>query len=121
MVLGIGIDIIEISRIQKSLERLGDKFIESVLHVDELKFFSSIKSKKRKLEFLAGRFTAKEAYMKAVGEGMKVGFTNICILNQELGKPEVFVPELPNNHRAHVTISHSENYAVSQVLIEENN
>ncbi|ASA97355.1 MULTISPECIES: holo-ACP synthase [Anoxybacillus] len=116
MIVGIGIDIVELSRIAHLLER-QPKFIERVLTENErMRFFEL--SSKRKIEFVAGRFAAKEAYAKALGTGIgtHVSFRDIEINNDENGKPYIISPSI--DERVHVSISHSEHYAVAQVIIE---
>ncbi|MEH6908225.1 holo-ACP synthase [Neobacillus drentensis] len=115
MIKGIGIDIIELSRIQNILER-QKKFIDRVLTPNERMKFEDL-SARRKVEFLAGRFAAKEAYSKANGTGIgeELSFLDIEIENDSSGKPFFAKPE----RRAHLSISHSREYAVAHVVIEE--
>lgn len=116
MIKGIGIDIIELSRIKDILTR-QQKFVDRVLTPYEQKKFVEL-SAARKVEFLAGRFAAKEAYSKAKGTGIGVelSFLDIEIDNDSTGKPFISKPET----RAHLSISHSRDYAIAQVIIEEN-
>ncbi|HZG59840.1 MAG TPA: holo-ACP synthase [Anoxybacillus sp.] len=116
MIVGIGIDIVEIKRIKEIVER-QPKFIERILSETEKKRFFQL-SETRKIEFLAGRFAAKEAYAKAVGTGIgkELSFTDIHIHNDEKGKP--FIPSVTPEQRIHLSISHSDDYAVAQVIIE---
>ncbi|KIQ95413.1 Holo-[acyl-carrier-protein] synthase [Anoxybacillus thermarum] len=116
MIVGIGIDIVELSRIAQLIEQ-QPKFIDRILTHNERIRFQQLSSK-RKVEFMAGRFAAKEAYAKAVGTGIgtHVSFQDIEIENDENGKPYIASPTL--NERVHVSISHSEHYAVAQVIIE---
>jgi holo-[acyl-carrier protein] synthase len=115
MILGTGIDIVEMKRIEKLIS--NDKFINRVLTSKEQLKFSSLKER-RKLEFLAGRFAAKEAYAKALGTGIgkDLSFQDIEIRNNDLGKPFVHC----ENHKqiAHVSISHSQEYAIAQIILE---
>lgn len=116
MIVGIGIDIVEIGRIQQLMEQ-NQKFIDRILTEEEKLIFSQL-SNGRKAEFLAGRFAAKEAYAKAFGTGIggSLSFQDIKILNDEHGKPIVI--SKTDEHRVHVSISHSRDYAVAQVIIE---
>jgi holo-[acyl-carrier protein] synthase len=116
MIVGIGIDIVEMERIQKLMEQ-QKRFVQRILTENEQRFFDSLSSG-RKLEFLAGRFAVKEAYAKAVGTGIgkHVSFQDIEVLPDECGKP-VAITAL-DGHRVHVSISHSRDYAVGQVIIE---
>lgn len=115
MITGIGIDIIELDRIEKILTR-QEKFIDRILTTLEIQQYNKL-SDKRKVEFLAGRFAAKEAFSKAVGTGIgqELSFTDIEIQVNENGKP--FITK-PIETGVHLSISHSENYAVAQVVIE---
>lgn len=73
---------------------------------------------KRQAEFLAGRFAAKEAFVKAAGTGISKDYNwhDIIVANEESGKPIINVKGV--NDRLHISISHSEMYAVAQVIIE---
>lgn len=115
MISGIGIDIVELNRIQKVYKRQG-KFVDRVLVPNEKEIFNNL-SEKRKVEFLAGRFAAKEAFSKAVGTGIgeKLSFLDIEISKDELGKPYI---SKPLRKGVHLSISHSLEYAVAQVVIE---
>lgn len=90
MIKGIGLDIAEIPRIKKAMER-SEKFQKRILSERELELFHQL-SDQRKVEFLAGRFAAKEAYSKANGTGIGKGceFRQIEVLKDELGKPTLF-------------------------------
>lgn len=114
MITGIGIDIIELSRIRELLERQG-KFTDRVLTANEKEQFAGL-AERRQVEFLAGRFAAKEAFSKAAGTGIGKGlsFLDIEIASDAAGKPYIVRPEVP----AHLSISHSRDYAVAQVIIE---
>ncbi|MGO4889641.1 holo-ACP synthase [Anaerobacillus sp. MEB173] len=115
MIKGIGIDIIELSRIEPMLE--NRKFIERILTVGEIERFHSL-SAKRKVEFFAGRFSAKEAFAKAKGTGIgrHLSFQDIEVHNDEFGKP--FIRSEDPEEKVHLSISHSKEYAVAQVIIE---
>ncbi|MGM9985761.1 MAG: holo-ACP synthase [Bacillaceae bacterium] len=114
MIQGIGIDIVELKRIEKAYER-NEKFAERILTANELAVFNELQVK-RKIEFLAGRFAVKEAYSKAFGTGIgkELSFQDIEVVKDELGKPFI----LKEGCHVHVSISHSNDYAVAQVIIE---
>ncbi|MBB5356447.1 holo-[acyl-carrier protein] synthase [Anoxybacillus mongoliensis] len=116
MIIGIGIDIVELNRIAELINR-QPKLIERVLTDNERNCLHD-RSAKRKIEFVAGRFAAKEAYAKALGTGIgaHVSFHDIEIKNDENGKP--YIVSSSPDERVHVSISHSEHYAVAQVIIE---
>lgn len=115
MIKGIGLDIVEIDRIKKAMNRT-EKFQKRILSERELTIFEEL-SEKRKYEFLAGRFAAKEAFSKANGTGIREGceFHQIEILNNELGKPELYFNGQAVN--GFVSITHSRDYAAAQVII----
>lgn len=116
MIIGTGIDIVEISRVKKTYEK-QPRFADRILTDRELKDFHGL-SGHRQAEFLAGRFAAKEAYSKALGTGIgkDLSFRDIEIAKDENGKPIVSRPE--NEYVAHVSISHSKDFAVAQVILE---
>ncbi len=116
MVYGIGIDMIELARISTLIAE-KPKFAQRVLTDKELELFMT-HSKKRQIEFLAGRFACKEAFSKAYGTGLgKVGLQDIEVLTNEKGKP--IVTKSPFSGRVYVSISHTESMAVAQILLEE--
>ena len=110
----IGCDIIEISRIEQSLERFGESFLQRILTEKELEIYNS---KGKKAEFVAGRFAAKEAISKAMGTGIGRGFdfTDIEILPDDLGKPEVYLKG-EKSFEYEVSISHSKENAMAVSL-----
>lgn len=119
MILGIGIDIVELKRINQLLDKKGQTFIERILSEAEVALYEELSSQRRRLEFLAGRFAAKEAFAKAVKSGIgKLAFTDIEVVTSPSGSPVVFV-EGYNEDKIHVSISHSEDYALAQIMIEK--
>lgn len=115
MISGIGIDIIELDRIKTIIER-QPKFIQRILTERERLIFEKLNAD-RKVEFLAGRFAAKEAFAKANGTGIgnELAFLDIEIQPDSKGKPQIISPI---NKGVHLSISHSHNYAIAQVVIE---
>ncbi|ALN76961.1 MULTISPECIES: holo-ACP synthase [Staphylococcus] len=116
MIYGIGIDLVEINRLKEVLKRQA-RFPERILSAKELERFNSFKLEKRQLEFLAGRFACKEAMSKALGTGLgeNIAFKDIHCENDQNGKPTIAYKDFT----VHVSISHTEHYAVSQVIIEQ--
>ena len=116
MIHGIGIDLIEIERIRKVLYK-QPKLVDRVLTENEKLKFEKFTHEKRKIEFLAGRFAVKEAFSKALrtGLGQTISFKDINCYNDELGKPCIDY----DGFRAHVSITHTDNYAMSQVTLEK--
>jgi len=114
MITGTGIDIVSINRIKKSLEEHSGRFIVKILSEEEIKIIPSA----RREEFIAGRFAAKEAMVKA--SGTTFSFSSITILNDEKGKPFIkSIPDNMQNKKIHVSISHDTDYAIASVIIEE--
>ena len=117
-IYGIGTDIIEISRIEKAINRTKT-FKEKVYSEKEIEH---IEKKKNSYASYAGRFAAKEAFSKAMGTGVR-GFLlkDIEILNDELGKPVVYlyneIKKLAEGLKIQISISHSKEYAVSTVVL----
>ena len=85
-VIGIGVDVIECSRIQRSIERFGDRFLHRVFTEGEIEYSMSMKFPER---HLAARFAGKEAAAKAFGTGIgkATGWRNIDIRKKESGEP----------------------------------
>ncbi|WP_110112018.1 holo-ACP synthase [Bacillus sp. CGMCC 1.16541] len=115
MIIGTGIDLTEIDRIQKIIER-QPTFVQRILTDTEQLYYDQLTGY-RKVEFLAGRFAAKEAYSKARGTGIgkELGFHDVEIFYDEHGKPNI---EGSLQERVHLSISHSKQYAIAQVIIE---
>ncbi|MFC6293795.1 holo-ACP synthase [Lactiplantibacillus daoliensis] len=116
MIYGTGIDLTELSRIAAML-KAGLKLPKKVLTPAELTVFQSY-GPKRQVEFLAGRFSAKESYSKAFGTGIgaQVGFQDIEILDNDLGRPEI--TRQPFDGNAWISISHTDQLVMTQVILE---
>ncbi|MFD2130488.1 holo-ACP synthase [Pseudogracilibacillus auburnensis] len=116
MISGIGIDIIELSRIKKAITR-NNRFIDRILTENEKGVYETYKKEQRKLEYVAGRFAAKEAFAKATGKGIgKLSFQHIEILTKENGAPMMNVQGY-EGEKIYLSITHSKQYAVAQVVI----
>ncbi|WP_196137359.1 holo-ACP synthase [Aliikangiella sp. G2MR2-5] len=121
---GIGIDLCEISRVERSLEKHGEKFAEKILGPDEMDKFRRHRFPGR---FLAKRFAAKEAFAKALGTGIAENVTlpSIQVKNDDRGKPELILCDGALDRflkfgckRTHLSISDEKQMAIAQVLIE---
>lgn len=118
MIYGIGTDNEEVSRIAKALER-NEKFAQRVLTDAELLEFESYTSLHRRAEFVAGRWTAKEAYSKAFGTGIgnHLSFKDLEIAKNDKGRP--YFAKHPFEGTAHLSISHSSIVATAMVVLEK--
>src|ERR1017187_10667571 len=124
MILGIGIDIIEVARIASSYEKFGERFVNRILLPEEIAYCLSHKNP---APFLAARFAAKEAISKAFGTGIgaSLGWKDMEIRRKESGEPFVVLhgkgKELFASRKAKqllVSISHTENYAAVTAVLE---
>lgn len=125
MIFGIGIDIIEIERIQKSIERFEKIFLNKIYTKTELDYCMS---KKNKYQHFAARFAAKEAIAKALATGWSKGFRwkDIEIYNEKSGMPNVRLSGKLNKFLGEdkllkITMSHSEHYVTCFAIIYVNN
>lgn len=116
MIKGIGIDLIELSRIKNSVNK-NSRIIDRILTKHECQVYNSLQRESRKIEFLAGRFAAKEAFAKATGRGIgKLSFQHIEILAGDNGAPQLTAKGY-ESETIYISISHSEHYAIAQVII----
>lgn len=124
MISGTGIDLVEISRIRRSIEK-SNAFALRVFSEEEITY---CQSRGLPFESFAGRFAAKEAFFKALGTGWRgeMAFTEVVVENDSWGKPHMRLSgEVERVFREmdlqtiHVSISHSEHYATAVVIIEK--
>jgi len=113
-ILGIGVDIIEIERIQKAIDRWDDNFLEHIFCDEEIEY---ARKHKNPTQHFAGRFAAKEAILKAIGDNAHVQWKDIKILNDKFGRPYCVYSDKKFKHRILVSISHTHNYAVASATI----
>ena len=128
MIVGIGTDICDVRRIRATLERRGERFAERVLGETELQVFRArrVRAEARGVSYLATRFSAKEAFSKAVGLGIRMPMTwrGCEVLNEPGGKPYVRLNgELARWFEsrgwcAHVSVTDESEYAASFVVVE---
>ena len=129
MIYGIGTDICDVRRIRASLERHGDRFAEKVLSEAELKTWRrrSERWPERGVRYLATRFSAKEAFSKAIGLGMRMPMTwRLCeIGNLDSGQPVIVLHGAlktwfeARRLTALVTVTDETDYAASFVVVEQ--
>ncbi|WP_087974527.1 holo-ACP synthase [Oceanobacillus rekensis] len=117
MIKGIGMDLIELSRIQDSMDR-NKRFAKRILTASEMQACEQLPTYKRRIEYIAGRFAAKEAFAKAVGTGIgRLSFQDIEVLNRANGAPFLNAKGYEQSH-IFVSITHSRDYAAAQVVLE---
>ncbi len=120
MVESIGIDIVELNRIAKAFDRHGERFAAKILSINERQ---ALNARRDSAAYLAGRFAAKEAVMKALGEYFDSGvrLKDIEILNDKAGRPFVQLPEqlqqVLGKRKILLSISHSRANAVAVATI----
>ncbi|KRM21228.1 holo-(acyl-carrier-protein) synthase [Ligilactobacillus acidipiscis DSM 15836] len=118
VIVGLGVDITDLSRIKRAQER-GSHFARRVLTPNELQFYGTL-SQRRQLEFLGGRYSAKEAYSKAYGTGIgsHLSFQDIEILNEDSGQPQIVIQPLGEDVNCLVSISHTAKLVLTEVVLE---
>jgi len=107
---GVGIDIVENQRVRKSM---SDAFARKVLSKEELEKYDAYNDN-RKVEFLAGRFAAKEAIIKCLSDYELPVMSNLNIINNEKGKPEIKYKD----YEIELSISHEKNYSVAIAILK---
>ena len=130
MIYGIGTDICDVRRIRASLERHGERFARKILSDGELATWHerSARWSERGVSYLATRFSAKEAFSKAIGLGMRMPMTwrHCEIVKAASGKPEIVLHGAlkawceARQLTVHVTVSDETDYAASFCVIEKN-
>lgn len=120
MIVGVGTDIVSISRIEKAYKKQGAKFIERILTAKEITICKQ-KQENEIVNFLAKRFAAKEAISKALGVGIGgvLSFQGICITNNHKGKPEVNVKGFENLNIQISLSDEKEEYAIAFAIAEK--
>jgi len=129
MIVGVGLDVVELERMERILNQPhGQRFVQRVLTEREQARWAELPVR-RKLEYVAGRFAAKEAAVKALGCGIgaAVGFLDIEIVAGGDGKPECRLS--PSGwqrlgmrgelHRIHVAITHERKLAAASAVVEQ--
>ncbi|HWH80804.1 MAG TPA: holo-ACP synthase [Burkholderiaceae bacterium] len=128
MIFGIGTDICDVRRIEATLARRGERFAEKVLGPHEIEVFRQRRAKReaRGVSYLATRFSAKEAFSKAIGLGMRMPMTwrDCEIVKAPSGKPQIRLHGAlaawfeARALQAHVSVTDETDYAASFVVVE---
>ncbi len=126
MILGIGVDLVEVDRIRREIETNGDGFLLEVLTPAEIRYCRAMA---KPYPSMAVRFAAKEALLKALGTGKRGGMTwqDQEVRRDELGKPDLVlagpteqaVRELGAD-RVHLSLTHTGEHAMAAVVLERN-
>ncbi len=128
MIYGVGTDICDVRRIATTFARRGERFAEKVLGPHEIEVFRTrlAKVEARGISYLATRFSAKEAFSKAIGMGMRMPMTwrHCEIVKAASGKPEIRLHGAladwfdSRGLQAHVSVTDETDYAASFVVVE---
>ncbi len=116
----VGVDLVEIERIERIINRYGNNFLNRVFTQSEIVYCSN----KNNFNSFAVRFAAKEAVFKATGLGLREGMTwqDVEILNNEVGKPQIFLhgktAQLLKGRKIFLSLSHTKTLAIAFVVVE---
>jgi holo-[acyl-carrier protein] synthase len=122
MLLGLGVDMVEVGRVKKAWERWGERFLNRVFTSEERHYCLR---KAYPEQSLAARFAAKEAVLKAIGTGLSggIGWKDVEIVNNKSGKPEVSLgkklTERIGEKKILISISHTEEFAIAYAILME--
>jgi holo-[acyl-carrier protein] synthase len=124
MIVGTGVDIVEVSRMEQAISRFGERFLSRVFTENEIRYCNS---KKNSTERFAARFAAKEAAMKALGTGMRrgVSWQHIEVGHEPGGRPTIrfsdttaqIAAQLGAKHVS-LSLSHTPQHAIAYVILE---
>ena len=130
MIYGIGTDICDIRRIRASLDKHGERFAQKVLSDNEMQTYRARSERwpERGVRYVATRFSAKEAFSKAVGLGMRMPMTwRLCeVAKLPSGQPTIVLHGVlkewfeAKGLSAHVSVSDESDYATSYCVVEKN-
>jgi holo-[acyl-carrier protein] synthase len=117
MIKGLGMDLAELARVAELNQ--NPRFAQKLLTEAEYEKFQSFKLETRRIEFLAGRWAAKEAFTKAYGTGIgsQVGLQDIEVLNNDKGAPVLTSKVWQDT--IHITITHTDKTAAAVVILEK--
>jgi holo-[acyl-carrier protein] synthase len=120
-VYSIGVDIAEVERLRKMIDRHGDRFLKRVYTAREIEY---CRPKVSYAQNFAARFAAKEAVFKAAGTGLRVGmhWREVEVVNDHLGKPSVALygttAKLLEGKQVYLSLSHTDQIATAMVVVE---
>ncbi len=114
LIYGTGVDIIEIARIKRAIERWGEEFLHHVFTDEEIAYAQNRPSPG---QHFAARLAAKEAVLKAMGDNRHVHWKDLQISHDGHGRPVCIYKKRSFKQKIHISISHSEHYAVASAII----
>jgi holo-[acyl-carrier protein] synthase len=114
MITGVGTDIIEIARIRQAVDKWGSRFLDRIFNPQEIAY---AQSHALACQHFSGRFAAKEAVYKALGD-RTISWKDITVTNDDSGRPLCRVTGLSPGKTVHLSISHSKYYAVANAIVE---
>ena len=114
MIIGTGIDIIEVSRVERAMARWGDAFLHHLFSEDEIAY---ARSNKYPQQHFAARFAAKEAILKAIGDIDHITWKDMEIRKHPNGQPYCVFKQGDFPYKILISISHTKNYAVANAIV----
>lgn len=126
MIVGVGVDIVEVPRIKDAVSRWKDAFLKRIFTENEIQYS---KSKKFAYQHLAARFAAKEAVLKAIGDAsiQRIEWHNVEVLNDEFGKPYIHLSGEAKKIKEKkmitdilISMSHTHKHAVANAILISN-
>ena len=134
MIIGTGVDMVAIDRIRTMLENHEEQFCDRCFTTSEKERAAEINHDRQKIAYYAKRFAAKEAFVKALGTGIRegIGWKDICVMKDELGRPYLSLSDSAQaklksitnegkNVQIHLSLSDEREMALAWVIIEETN
>ncbi|MCD6329534.1 MAG: holo-ACP synthase [Candidatus Cloacimonetes bacterium] len=128
MIYGIGTDLVEVERIKKELASYGEKFMNMLFTESERIYCTRAENLAIQAQCFAARFAAKEAFLKALGSGLRGGlkWKDVEVVNNGLGKPELHMQNTAKQicddagiNKIHVSLSHTKESAIAVVILEK--
>jgi holo-[acyl-carrier protein] synthase len=125
MIYAVGTDLVEVSRVERIIEKWRERFIRKVYSEREIRYCST---RTYPAQHFAARFAAKEAFLKGMGLGMAggVGFRDVEVINRAQGKPELVfhgrakqLVDRAGITGSHISISHTDSHAVAFIVLEK--
>ncbi|MFA5321664.1 MAG: holo-ACP synthase [Smithella sp.] len=125
MICGVGTDLVENSRLEKIIEKWGEKFLTRIFSIGEIEYCGRHANSST---HYGARFAAKESFLKALGIGLGVGvkLSDVEVINDEKGKPDLALHgeakiqlEKRKITKVHLSLTHTRNYAAAIVVLEK--